>query len=84
MYGLLLDGEDGQDVPVEVQALVVGQDDLVAFEGPGVAQPARVKVDNVERVVFQRRAGVRSDRFVVAINLPEVESSEWGGQLLLS
>lgn len=48
VYRLLLDREDGQDVPVEVQALVVGQDNLVTLEGPGVAQAARVKVNNME------------------------------------
>lgn len=75
MYGLLLDGEDGQDVPVEVQALVVGQDNLVTLEGPGVAQSARVKVNNMERVIFEWRPGVWSDRLVVPINLEEVEGS---------
>lgn len=69
MYGLLLDRENSQDVPVEVEALVVGQDDLVTLEGPGVTQSACVKVNNVERVVFQRRSGVGSHRFVVPVHL---------------
>lgn len=76
VYGLLLDREHSQDVPVQVQALVVGQDDLVTLEGPGVAQPARVKVDDVERVVFQRRSGVGGNGFVVAIHLEEPERKE--------
>lgn len=69
MYGLLLDRQHSQDVPIEVEALVVGQDDLVTFKGPGVTQPASVEVDNVEGVVFQRRPGVGSHRFVVPIHL---------------
>lgn len=52
MYGLLLDWQHSQDVPVEVEALVVGQDDLVTLKGPGVTQPASVEVDNVEGVVL--------------------------------
>lgn len=52
MYSLLLDWENGQNIPVEVQALVVGQDYLVTLEGPGVTQSACVKVNNVEWVVF--------------------------------
>ncbi len=52
MYGLLLDRQHSQDVPVEVEALVVGQDDLVTLKGSGVAQPASVEVDDVEGVVF--------------------------------
>lgn len=52
MYGLLLDGQHSQDVPIEVEALVVRQDDLVTLEGPGVTQSASVEVDDVEGVVF--------------------------------
>jgi len=52
VYGLLLHREHSQDVPVEVEALVVGQDDLVTLKGPGVTQSARMEVDNVEGVVF--------------------------------
>lgn len=69
VYGLLLDRQHSQDVPVQVEALVVGQDDLVTLEGPGVTQPASVQVDDVEGVVFQRGPRVRSHRFVVAIHL---------------
>ena len=47
MYSLLLDRQHSQDVPVEVEALVMGQDNLVTFEGPGVTQPASVEVNNV-------------------------------------
>lgn len=47
------------------------QDDLVTLKGPGVTQPAGVEVDDVERVVFQRRPRVWGHRFVVAINLVE-------------
>lgn len=78
MYRLLLDREDGQDVPVEVQALVVGQDNLVTLEGPGVAQSAGVKVNNMERVVFQWRPGVGSHRFIVPIHLEEVGGDRLG------
>lgn len=52
MYGLLLDWQHSQDVPVEVEALVVGQDYFVTLEGPGVTKPARVEVDNVKGVIF--------------------------------
>lgn len=52
MDGLLLDRQHSQDVPVEVEALVVGQDDLVTLEGPGVTQPSSVEINNVEGVVF--------------------------------
>lgn len=52
VYGLLLDRQHSQDIPVEVEALVVGQDYLVTLEGPGVTQPASVEVNNVEGVVF--------------------------------
>lgn len=72
MDGLLLDGEHGQDVPVQVEPLVVGQDDLVALEVAGVAEPARVQVYDVERVILQRGARVGSHRLVVAVNLEEV------------
>lgn len=75
MYSLLLDRQHSQDVSVEVEALIVGQDDLVAFKGPGVTQSACVKVDDMERVVFQRRPRVRSHRLVVAIHL--VENETW-------
>lgn len=50
----------------------MGQDDLVTLEGPGVTQSACVKVNNVERVVFQRRSGVWGHRFVVPVHLEEV------------
>lgn len=75
MYGLLLDRQHSQDVPVEVEALVVGQNDLVALKGPGVTQPPRVEVDDVEGVVFKRRSGVGSHRFVVPIHLV---GKRWG------
>lgn len=52
MYGLLLDRQHSEDVSVEVEALVVGQDDLVTLKGPGVTQPPRVEVNNVEGVVL--------------------------------
>lgn len=51
--------------------MVVGQDYLVTLEGPGVTQSACVKVNNVERVVFQWRSGVWSNGFIVAIHLEE-------------
>lgn len=52
MYGLLLDRQHSEDVSVEVEALVVGQDDLVTLKGSGVTQPPRVEVNNVKGVVL--------------------------------
>lgn len=52
MDGLLLDWQHSQYVPVEVETLVVRQDDLVTLKGPGVTQPACVKVDDVKGIVF--------------------------------
>lgn len=52
MYGLLLDRQHSQDVSIEVEALIVGQDDLVKFKGPGVTQSARMEVDDVEGIVL--------------------------------
>lgn len=52
MYGLLLHWQHSQNVSVEVEALVVGQNDLVTLEGPGVTQLAGVEVNNMEGVVF--------------------------------
>ncbi len=52
MNSLLLDRQHSQDVPVKIEALVVGQDDLVALKGPGVTEPASVEVNDVERVIF--------------------------------
>lgn len=52
MYSLLLDRQHSQDVPVEVETLVVGEDYLVTLKGPCVTQPACVEVNNVEGVVF--------------------------------
>lgn len=48
MYGLLLDRQHGQDVPVEVETLVVRQNNLITLEGPGVTQSACVEVDDME------------------------------------
>lgn len=73
VYCLLLNRQHSQDVSVEVEALVVGQDDLVTLKGPGVTQPSSVEVNNVEGVVFKRRPGVGSHRFVVPIDLKEGE-----------
>lgn len=69
MYGLLLDRQHSEDVSVEVEALVVGQDDLVTLKGSGVTQPPRVEVNNVEGVILQRRAGIGGHRLIVSINL---------------
>lgn len=55
-----MDRQHGQDVPVEVEALVVRQDDLITLEGPGVAQPAGVQVNDVQGVILQRRPRVGS------------------------
>ena len=67
--GLLLHGEHSQDVPVEVEALVVRQDDLVTLEGARVTQAPRVQVDDVQGVVLQGRARVGRHRLVVAVHL---------------
>lgn len=52
MNGLLLNREHSQDVPVEVETLVVRQDDLVTLKGPGVTQPSSMEINDVERIVF--------------------------------
>lgn len=75
MDGLLLDRQHSQDVPVEVEPLIVRQDNFVTLKGPGVAQPASVEVYDVEGVVFKRRPRVGSHRFVVAIDLMDERSN---------
>lgn len=71
MDRLLLHRENGQDVLVEVQPLVVRQDDFVTFESPCVTQSACVEVYDVQGIVLQGGAGIRGYRLAVAVNLKE-------------
>ena len=71
VYGLLLDGEDGEHVAVQVEALVVREEDLVAVEQSAVAQPACLELHQVQRVVLERRVRVRRHRLVVAVDVEE-------------
>lgn len=77
--GLLLDRQHCQDVPVEVEALVVRQDDLVALKRPRVTQPPGVEVNDVKGIVLQRRAGVGGHGLIVSIHL-EVQYSDRRGK----
>ena len=65
--GLVLDGEDCQGVLVQVEALVVGEEDLVNLEGGLIAESALLNVDHVEGVVLQRVPGVGADALVVPV-----------------
>lgn len=80
VYGLLLDGQHCQDVPVEVETLVVWQDDLVAFKRPRVTQPPGVEVNNVEGVVLQRRARVGGHGLIVSVHLESPCKQRRGGR----
>lgn len=64
-----MDRQHSEDVPIEIEALVVRQDDLVTLKRSGVAQSASMKVNDMEGVVFQRRPRIWSHRFVVTIHL---------------
>lgn len=68
---LLLHGEDGQDVLIEVQPLVMREDDFVTLESPRVTEPARVEINDMQGIIFQRGARVGGHRLTVAINLKE-------------
>ena len=69
--GLLLHRQDGQDVLIQVQPLVVRQDHLVALEGARVTQAAGVEVNDVEGVILQGGPGVGGHGLAVAIHLVE-------------
>lgn len=68
---LLLHRENGQDVLIEVQPLVMREDDFVTLESPRVAESARVEVNDMQGIIFQRGARVRGHRLTVAIDLKE-------------
>ncbi len=65
----MLDGEDGEDILVEVDSLVVRQEDLVQLELERVAQEADLDVDTVQGVVFQGVPRVRRHRLVRFVDL---------------
>ena len=69
MYGLVLYGEDGDKVPVEVEPLVVREEDLVRLEDDGVGDDSLGDLDGVERVVLERVARVGRHRLVVTVQL---------------
>lgn len=56
---LLLHRENGQDVLIEVQPLVVRQDDFVTFESPCVTKSARVEVYDMQGIILQGGPGIR-------------------------
>ena len=69
MYGLVLHGEDGDKVPVEIEALVVREEDLVRLEDDGVGDDAFGDLDGVEGVVLERVPRVGRHRLVVPVQL---------------
>ena len=73
----MLHGEDGDKVPVEIEALVVREEDLVRLEDDGVGDDAFGDLDGVEGVVLERVPGVGGYRLVVHVKLVH-----WRGVLL--
>lgn len=71
MNRLLLHRENGQDVLIEVQPLVVRQDDFVTFESPCVTKSARVEVYDMQGIILQGGAGIRGHGLAVAVHLEE-------------
>lgn len=69
MNGLVLNREYSQSPPVQVNALVVRQVDLVAFELFCVAEHSVVESDNVKWVIFQRLLAWQQG-LVVLVNIP--------------
>ena len=54
MHCLVLHGEHGDKVPVEVEPLVVREEDLVRLEDDGVGDDALGDLDGVQGVVLER------------------------------
>ena len=69
VYGLVLHREHGDEVPVEVESLIVRQEDLVRLEDDGVGDDALGDLDGVEGVVLERVPGVGRDGLVVPVEL---------------
>ena len=61
MYGLVLHREHGDEVPVEVESLVVREEDLVRLEDDGVGNDALGDLDGVEGVVLERVPKMNGD-----------------------
>ena len=69
MDGLVLHGEDGQDVLVEVDALVVGEEDFVGLELDLAGEDALGDLDAVEGVVLEGVPWVGADGLVILAEL---------------